>query len=194
MQGLFYNSGYILRMIDVIPGSMESESASIDLGTPSVTRSAATGLENVHCNNLVNTGCSPQFPLSPIPARKCTATRRGRQRRIYGLGPSSYVLPMSPVGQMSLTSHAQYLHPFQAHASFVRSAMFDSLRIEGSPADNENAFWAAIVQDFNLRSLEYCTFLVSHELLPLKDKTGTELDHWPIRLLNLGIPKYGVCN
>jgi hypothetical protein len=32
MQGLFYNSGYIRRMIDVIPSSMESESASIDLG------------------------------------------------------------------------------------------------------------------------------------------------------------------
>lgn len=79
---------------------------------------------------------------------------------------------------MSLTSHAQYLHPFQAHASFIRSAMFDSLRMEGSPADNENAFRAAIFQDFNLRSVEYYTSdLVSYELLPLKDETGTELDH-----------------
>lgn len=68
--------------------------------------------------------------------------------------------------------------------------MFDSLKVEGSLDDKENAVRAAMAHEFNLRSVEYYTSdPVSRELLPPKDDTRTELDHWVIRLLDYGIPK-----
>lgn len=68
--------------------------------------------------------------------------------------------------------------------------MFDSLKVEGSLDDKENVVRAAMAHEFNLHSVEYYTSdPVSRELLPPKDDTGTELDHWVIKLLDYGIPK-----
>ncbi|KAM5442949.1 hypothetical protein MferCBS31731_001822 [Microsporum ferrugineum] len=83
-----------------------------------------------------------------------------------------------------------YLHLLQALANFDKPGMFDSLKVEGTLADKENATRAAMVQEFDLQSVDYYTSdPVSRKLLPIKDETRTELDHWVVKLLDYGIPK-----
>lgn len=68
--------------------------------------------------------------------------------------------------------------------------MFDSLEVKGTLIDKENAVRAAMAQESDLHSTEYYTSdLVSRELLPPKNETRTELDHWVVKLLDYGIPK-----
>ncbi|KAM5457607.1 hypothetical protein MaudCBS49596_000805 [Microsporum audouinii] len=106
---------------------------------------------------------------SHTEALRCTSTNPGLLRQIYGPG---------------------YLHLLQAYANFDKPGMFDSLKVEGTLADKENATRAAMVQEFDLQSVDYYTSdPVSRKLLPIKDETRTELDHWVVKLLDYGIPK-----
>ncbi|PGH01337.1 hypothetical protein AJ80_09027 [Polytolypa hystricis UAMH7299] len=83
-----------------------------------------------------------------------------------------------------------YLHLLQPHADFINPGMFDSLKVEGSLTNKENAVRAVMAQEVDLHSVEYYTSdPVSRKLLPLKDETRAELDHWVIKLLDYGIPK-----
>ncbi|EEQ34821.1 conserved hypothetical protein [Microsporum canis CBS 113480] len=84
----------------------------------------------------------------------------------------------------------RYLHLLQALANFDKPGMFDSLKVEGTLADKENATRALMVQEFDLQSVDYYTSdPVSRKLLPIKDETRTELDHWVVKLLDYGTPK-----
>lgn len=91
---------------------------------------------------------------------------------------------------MTLTCLVQYLHLLQAHGDFDNPGLFDSLKVDGTLTDKENAVRAAMAQEFDLHSVEYYTSdSASRGLLPPKDETRTELDHWVMKLLDYGIPE-----
>lgn len=66
--------------------------------------------------------------------------------------------------------------------------MFDSI-VKGTLTEKAEAVRAAIAQEFDLHSLDYYTSEASsRELLPPKDETRQELDHWAVKLLSKRCP------
>ncbi|KAB8273835.1 hypothetical protein BDV30DRAFT_238361 [Aspergillus minisclerotigenes] len=109
---------------------------------------------------------------------------------MWSWGILVYILHSFTGTKVYTDASTQYLHLLQAHADFDNPGIFDSLEVEGSLDDKENAVRAAMAHEFNLHSVGYYTSdPVSRELLPPKDDTRTELDHWVIKLLDYGIPK-----
>ncbi|KAL2387730.1 hypothetical protein BDBG_04256 [Blastomyces gilchristii SLH14081] len=83
-----------------------------------------------------------------------------------------------------------YLHLLQAHINFKKPGMFDSLEVEGTLTDKENVIRAAMAQEFSLHAIEYYNSNpVTRQLLPPKDETRTEHDHWVVKLFDKNIPE-----
>ncbi|KAE8163735.1 kinase-like domain-containing protein [Aspergillus tamarii] len=173
----------------------------------SVMRSVAIGLGIIHCKNLVHTDIKMENILVTGFDNDTPSDGEILVTKIADLG---MVRPPSQGPITSITYRSPevyfckpwatatdiwswgivYLHLLQAHADFKSPGMFDSLKVEGSSADREDAFRAAMAHEFGLHSVDYYTSdSVSRELLPPKDESRTELDHWTIKLLDLGIPK-----
>lgn len=70
--------------------------------------------------------------------------------------------------------------------------MFDSV-VKGTLTEKADAVRAAIAQEFDLHSLDYYTSdSLSRELLPPKDETRQELDHWAVKLYRKGVPEMDI--
>ncbi|KAK6826860.1 hypothetical protein RU639_004595 [Aspergillus parasiticus] len=173
----------------------------------SVMRSVAIGLGVIHCKNLVHTDLKMENILVTGFDNDMPGDGEVLVTKIADLGmvrppsqgPITSITYRSPEVYFNKPWTAAtdiwswgivYLHLLQAHADFGNPGIFDSLKVEGSLDDKENAVRAAMAHEFNLHSVEYYTSdPVSRELLPPKDDTRTELDHWVIKLLDYGIPK-----
>ena len=110
----------------------------------------------------------------------------------WGIVVSSFILKTTPAVDHVNVSYnlTQYLHLLQAHADFEKPGMFDSLKVEGTLTDKENAIRAAMTREFDLHSIEdYNSDPDTRQLLPPKDETRTELDHWVVKLIDKNIPE-----
>ncbi|KAK2762324.1 hypothetical protein FQN54_001334 [Arachnomyces sp. PD_36] len=85
-----------------------------------------------------------------------------------------------------------YCHLLEAQVDFGKPGMFDSI-VKGTLTEKSNAVRAAIAQEFDLHSFDYYTSdPSSRKLLPPKDETKQELDHWAVRLYRKGIPEMDI--
>ena len=71
--------------------------------------------------------------------------------------------------------------------------MLDSLKVEGTLTDKENAVRATMAQEFDLHAIDYYNSDPgTRQLLPPKNETRTEYDHWVVKLIDKNIPEKNI--
>ncbi|KAF3482875.1 uncharacterized protein GIQ15_02199 [Arthroderma uncinatum] len=154
----------------------------------SVMRSIAIGLSTIHHNNVVYTDLKMENVLVSGFNNETAGSGEHLVTKIADLG---MVRPPSKGSISALTYRSpEYLHLLQAHAYFEEPGMFDSLKVEGTLTDKENTIRAVMAQEFDLHAIDYYNSDPdTRQLLPPKDETRTELDHWVVKLIDKDIPE-----
>ncbi|KDB20961.1 hypothetical protein H109_07087 [Trichophyton interdigitale MR816] len=173
----------------------------------SIMRSIAIGLSTIHHNNMVCTDLKMENILVNGFDNETPGSGEHLVTKIADLGmmrPPSHG-PISAITYRSPEVYFKkpwttatdiwswgivYLHLLQAHVNFEEPGIFDSLKVEGTLIDKENTIRAAMAQEFDLHTIEYYNSDPdTRQLLPPKDETRTELDHWVVKLINKDIPE-----